>query len=66
MTTVKEIESAVKHLPKDRLLKFRNWFEEYDASLWDSEFENDVLNGKLDTLANQAIRSLKAKRCTEL
>ena len=66
MTTVKEIELAVKHLPKNRLLEFRKWFEEFDAALWDSQFEKDVSNGKLDALAAQAIKSLKAKRCTEL
>ena len=66
MTTVKEIESAVKQLPRNRLYEFRKWFEEYDASLWDKQFDEDASSGKLDALADQAISSLKSKRCKEL
>jgi len=56
MTTVKEIEEAVANLPKPELDKFRLWFEKFDAELWDTQFEDDVRSGKLDLLADQALK----------
>jgi hypothetical protein len=66
MTTVEEIEAAIQHLPKDKLAEFRRWFEEYDATEWDKQFEQDAKAGRLDTFADQAVRDLKEGRCTEL
>ena len=59
MTTVKEIEEAVANLPKPEVDKFRLWFEKFDAELWDTQFENDVRSGKLDLLADQALKDFK-------
>ena len=66
MTTVKEIEQAVANLPKPELDKFRLWFEKFDAELWDTQFEDDVRNGKLDLLADQALKDFEEGRCTKL
>ena len=66
MTTVKEIEQAIKHLPAPKLAEFRSWYSEFDAAQWDRQFEKDVEAGKLDALANQALKDFESKRCTEL
>jgi len=66
MTTVQEIEKAVAHLPGPELDRFRRWFEKFDAGLWDRQFEKDVQSGKLDCLADQALKDLEEGRCTEL
>ena len=66
MTTVQEIEKAVQHLPEQELYSFRSWFEEFDARVWDKQLEQDVQGGKLDALADQAVKDLKANRCTRL
>ena len=66
MTTVQEIEKAVKHLPEDELHSFRSWFEDFDAKAWDKQIEQDVRSGKLDVLADQAVKDLKANKCTRL
>jgi hypothetical protein len=66
MTTVQEIEKAVAHLPEPELDKFREWFEKFDADLWDRQLEKDVQSGKLDGLADQALKDLEEGRCTEL
>jgi hypothetical protein len=34
--------------------------------LWDSEFERDVAEGRLDALAEEAIRDYYEGRCTDL
>ena len=66
MTTVKEIASAIAHLPPEELARFRAWFDEFDAQAWDKKIEADVQAGKLDELADQAIEDHQAGRCTEL
>ncbi len=63
MVTVEEIEQAVSALNRDELAAFRAWFEQYEADVWDREFEEDARSGKLDALAKDAVadheRSLK-------
>jgi hypothetical protein len=66
MTTVKEIEEAVAKLPKLELDKFRLWFEKFDAEVWDKQFKDDVRSGKLDQLADQALKDFEEGRCTKL
>ena len=55
MNTVQEIEKAITQLPKDNLTVLREWFEEFEAKMWDERFEEDVQSGKLEKLANEAI-----------
>jgi hypothetical protein len=65
MSTVKEIEEAIRKLPPEHLTKFREWFAEFDAAAWDAQFESDVAAGRLDKLANKAIEDLHAGRCKD-
>jgi hypothetical protein len=48
------------------LARFRKWFVEYDAAAWDKQLEADVAAGRLDALANEALREHKAGRATNL
>lgn len=64
--TVKELQSAVSQLSPQELARFREWFEEFEAEMWDRQFEDDAKAGKLDNLANQAIADLRAGNCKEL
>jgi len=66
MTTVEEIESALKELPESRLAEFRAWYAEFAAECWDREIEKDVHSGKLDALADEAIADFDSNRCREL
>ena len=66
MTTVKEIESAVSKLSREELNSFRNWFDEFDAEAWDRQLEEDVAAGRLDSLADEALRDFREGRCTDL
>ena len=65
MTTVEQITGAVRRLPKRDLARFRTWFAEYDAAAWDRQFEQDVAAGRLDALAREALKDLRADRCTD-
>jgi hypothetical protein len=62
MTTVADIRGAVKRLPKKDLARFRKWFAEYDAAVWDRQLKADALAGKLDALVREAQRDHRAGR----
>ena len=66
MQAVQELQSAVSQLSADELARFREWFDEFDAEVWDRQFEEDAKSARLDQLANQAIVDLRAGQCREL
>jgi hypothetical protein len=66
MDTVSEIEKAIAHLKEDELARFRLWYEEFDAKLWDMQFERDVRSGKLDRIAEKASADYQAGKSSEL
>jgi len=66
MKTIDRIKTEVERLPATDLASFRAWFAKFDAQNWDQQFERDVAAGKLDRLAERAIKHAKAGRCTAL
>lgn len=66
MSTVQEIETAVRKLSREELSAFRSWFVEFDAEAWDRQFEDDVAAGRLDALADEALSDLHTGRCKNL
>ena len=66
MQMVQEVELAVSQLSLEELTRFREWFDEFEAKVWDKKFEADAKSGKLDELANQAIADFRAGKCREL
>ena len=66
MGGVDAIERAVKELSHEELSTFREWFLEYDAQLWDQQLERDVAQGRLDSLADEALRDFHEGRTRPL
>jgi hypothetical protein len=66
MSTLNEIECAVRQLTSEDLSTFRAWFAEFDAELWDRQFEADVVAGRLEALAEKALQHVREGRCTDL
>ena len=66
MQMVQEVQLAVSQLSLEELAHFREWFDEFEAKVWDKQFEADAKSGKLDELANQAIADFRAGKCREL
>jgi hypothetical protein len=50
MTKIEDIEKAVEQLSPADPAKFRAWFEEFVARLFDAKIERDAKAGKLDKL----------------
>jgi hypothetical protein len=65
MSKVEAIEKRVSGLSAEELAEFRQWFAEFDAAAWDRQIERDVKAGKLDELADQALRQHAAGKSTE-
>jgi hypothetical protein len=64
MSTVPEIEAAIRQLAPDELATFRDWFTEFDAAQWDGQVDQDVASGRLDALADEALSDQQAGRTT--
>jgi len=66
MRTIEEIENAIRCLSAEDLSAFRSWFVEFDGDQWDRQIKEDVKAGRLDEMAEQALRDLREGRCTDL
>lgn len=66
MSTLEEIEGAVKQLPPAKRAQFSAWFLSFDATDWDQHMEDHMSTGKLVRLANEAFSDSLAVRCSEL
>lgn len=64
--SVEELTKAVAELPPDKLAKFRAWFEEFEAALFDAKIARDAENGMLDKLVTKSEEDFKAGRVREL
>ena len=63
MDTAQEIQLAVSQLSADELARFREWFDRYDAEVWDRQCEEDAKSGKLNQYAEQAIADCRSGEC---
>jgi hypothetical protein len=66
LTRVQEIEQRIKALSAEELTALRDWFVRFDAEVWDRQFETDVRAGKLDGLAERALRAHANGQSTKL
>ena len=56
MGKVEAIEQQIKALSTQEIAQLRARFLEIDCALWDQELKRDVAAGKLDVLAEKALR----------
>jgi hypothetical protein len=64
--SIYEIEQAITELPPHDLTRLREWFEDFDAKIWDEKFERDAKAGKLDKIAEKAVAEYRAGKSKEL
>jgi hypothetical protein len=66
MDRVAKLGQEVQGLSKTELAAFRKWFCDFDAQAWDRQIPEDVQAGKLDALANEALRDFASSKCSEM
>jgi hypothetical protein len=66
MSTVHEIEQAIRALGPEDFATVRDWFAAFEADLWDRQLEQDIAAGRLKRFVDEALQDLKDGRCTDL
>jgi len=66
MPSLQRIESQIAALPETELRQFRTWFDEFDAKRWDVSLAADINDGKLDSLAAEALAHYGKGQCKAL
>ena len=56
MTKLEKIEQQITELSPKEVFKLAEWFAEHHADLWDRQIEADAEAGRLDKLAEQALK----------
>ena len=66
MSRIEKIEAEIQQMSAEERSAFRAWFAEFDSAEWDRQFEADVRAGKLDALAESALRDHAAGLTSKL
>ena len=65
MSTVDEIEAAIRKLPRDQFLRLHAWMKKTFEDQWDRQIRDDIDAGRLDRLAEEALEDYRAGRTTD-
>ena len=57
MTLLDSFKRFIRNLAPHDYSSFREWFLGYEADLWDRRIEKDALSGRLDGLAEEAVKA---------
>jgi hypothetical protein len=60
MSTLEQIEAAIETLPREDVLRLREWIQERFDDAWDKQIEQDAHSGRLDAMAREALTEYRA------
>jgi hypothetical protein len=63
---VEDLEGKIKALSSREFQELRAWLAEYDAEIWARQFHADALAGRLNAVADQALKDFSEGRSTDL
>ncbi|MDS3861489.1 hypothetical protein RIF25_11795 [Thermosynechococcaceae cyanobacterium BACA0444] len=66
MLTLEQLEAAILTLSSDEFQQLKKWLFDVDYQRWDEQLEQDIANGKLEGLAEEAIAEFKAGHCRQI
>lgn len=66
MTTLPEIETAIKQLPENDIRQLAVWLQDYLNEMWDQQIEADLASGRLNNLIAKAEADIAANRVRNL
>lgn len=66
MTTLPEIETAIKQLPENDIRQLAVWLQDYLNEMWDQQIEADLALGRLNNLIAKAEADIAANRVRNL
>lgn len=66
MTTLPEIETAIKQLPENDIRQLAVWLQDHLNEMWDQQIEADLASGRLNNLIAKAEADIAANRVRSL
>lgn len=66
MSRVENLEKQIADLNPTEIRALREWFDQFEADLWDRQIEADAKSGKLVSLVERALRDHEAGHSTKL
>jgi len=66
MGAVEKLELLIESLFPEELAKFREWFADFDAQIWDRQIQSDAAAGKLDRLIDESMADHRANKTRPL
>jgi hypothetical protein len=66
MSEVEELESRIQKLPRQDMIKLRDWFLALDDQLWDQQIASDFRAGRFQSLIEEARGELAQGKAREL
>ena len=63
---VSQIERAIRQLPPNEFAELSDWFEEYEAEIWEDRISADLAAGKLNEFTTEAESDFDNGRANEL
>ncbi len=64
MSTVEQIEAAIRQLPREDFFRLHEWMRGRFDDEWDKQIEEDARSGRLDPLAQEALAEHRAGNST--
>jgi hypothetical protein len=64
--TIEELQKGVEGLKPDELARFRAWYEQFDAALFDAKIERDSKNGRFERAFSTSEEDFRAGRFREI
>ena len=62
MSSIVEVQEAVRALPEEEFGAFSSWFEQYEEERWDRQIERDQKSEPLRSLMEKARADFEAER----
>ncbi|MUG93420.1 hypothetical protein F7734_13665 [Scytonema sp. UIC 10036] len=66
MSSLVEIETAIKQLPENEIRQLATWIQTYLDEAWDRQIEVDLKSGKLNNLIAKAEADIAANNVRDL
>lgn len=66
MNKIEKIEREVAALRGAEMTSFRQWFVDFDNDSWDTQLTADIAAGRLDSMADAAIKEHAAGKTKSL
>ncbi|MGO8705226.1 MAG: hypothetical protein ACLQVA_15560 [Candidatus Brocadiia bacterium] len=66
MTTISDIQHAIRALSKRDFETFASWFEQFEEERWDRQIERDQKTAPLRDLVEKARSDFAAGKCKRL